>query len=274
MKSIHTVLASALLLTLCPWTSWATDIASHLPDVVDAPPSHLQIVNAHQEETLRFTTEHINIGLGPLQVRADHEIGPCVLDGEAYAQCTAAYQEVLGAGGEILYTQLAGYAVFHEDHNHWHQNDVADFILLEGSLEGVDVNQALADGTIEAATVAAAPKTTYCLIDFDKTDLVHENSSRVYEDCDATLQGISVGWSDEYHHSTHGQDLVVTGLPTGIYTLLYVADPRNQWLELDESNNWSWTTFELGRKGANPEIQELASSSCVEGITCGSPGNK
>lgn len=245
-----------------------------LPDIVDAPPSHLQVVNAHQEEVIRFTTEHINIGVGPLQVRSDSTVGACVVDGTYYDQCTAASQEVLDENGNVVYQQLAGYAVFHPEHNHWHQNGVADFILLEGSLEGVDVNAALQDGTIDALTVASAPKTTYCLIDYDKTELVHRNNERTYFDCNGDLQGISVGWSDEYHHSTHGQELVITGLADGIYSLLYVADPLDHWVELDETNNWSWSTFSLSRKGANAKISEIAHSACEEGITCGSSSNK
>lgn len=241
----------------------ATDLPAGalLPDIVEGVPAHLNIQNKQKQEILRFTTEHINIGDGALQVRSNSDIGPCTVDGESYDQCTEAVQEVLDADGNVVYTQISGYAVFHPDHNHWHQTGVADFILYAGS------------GT-DGAVVAEASKTTYCLIDYDKTDLVHANNTRVYFDCNAELQGISVGWSDEYHHSTHGQSLDITGLAVGTYTLEFVADPLDHWLELDESNNTSWSTFKLTRKGANPELTVIAESECEEGLTCGSPGNK
>lgn len=231
-----------------------------LPDIVDGIPTHINIMNQQQREILRFTTEHINIGAGPLQVRRDNTVGACVLDDVSYDQCTQSIQEVLDASGEIVYTQNAGYALFHPDHNHWHQDKVADFVLRSGALDG--------------PAFASSLKTTYCLIDYDKTDLVHANNTRTYFDCNAERQGISVGWSDEYHHATHGQSLDVTGAPTGIYFLVYTADPSNKWRELDETNNTSWTMFSLTRTGANPEIQILGNSVCIEGISCGSNANK
>jgi hypothetical protein len=230
------------------------------PDIVEGVPAHLSIQNRQQREILRFTTEHINIGAGALQVRSDSTIGPCTVDGNSYDQCTAAIQEVMDAQGNVVYRQNAGYSVFHPDHNHWHQNGVADFVLRKGSLIG--------------PAAASSLKTTYCLIDYDKTDLVHANNTRTYFDCNAELQGISVGWSDQYHHSTHGQQLDITGAQPGVYFLIYVADPLNQWRELDETNNTSWVMFELSRRGANAEIREIAHSACVKGITCGSKANK
>src|SRR3954453_6057732 len=39
------------------------------PNVVEEVPSHLGIENDHQREWLRFTTTHINLGPGNLQIR-------------------------------------------------------------------------------------------------------------------------------------------------------------------------------------------------------------
>lgn len=284
MKKIPVVIgvASALVLStsasaaLCGGAASAIADGGLLPDIVDAPPSHLNLINSHQEEILRFTTEHINIGAGPLQIRPEGVASGCTTaDGTYYGQCTVATQEILDIDGNVLCTQNAGVSVFHPEHNHWHQDAVADFVLLEGGMDGVDVNAALQNGSLDSRTVASSLKTTYCLIDYDKTDLVQRNSERVYFDCNGATQGISVGWSDEYHHATHGQDLVLTGLAPGVYTLLYNADPLNHWIEIDEENNFSWTTILFSRdNGANPKIDVLASSPCVKGITCGSSANK
>ena len=40
-----------------------------LPDVIEEVPQHLQIQNTQQGEWLRFTTTHINVGAGNLQIR-------------------------------------------------------------------------------------------------------------------------------------------------------------------------------------------------------------
>src|SRR5205085_231242 len=92
------------------------------PDVVEVVPSHLAIQNDHQREWLRFSTTHINVGKGNLQIRGGGQIAPCVIDGIAYAQCTVATQEILDANGTVVATHPAGVAFFHPEHNHWHQS--------------------------------------------------------------------------------------------------------------------------------------------------------
>jgi len=133
------------------------------PDIVEQI-SHLQIQNEHQREMLRFSTTHINIGNGPLQIRGGGQVAPCVIDGTAYNQCTYATQEVLDAAGNIVYSQPAGVAFFHPQHNHWHQSAVARFEVRNGALDGPLVNNGV--------------KITFCLVDTDQTDLVTKGSNR------------------------------------------------------------------------------------------------
>jgi len=227
------------------------------PDIIEQI-SHLQIQNEHQREMLRFSTTHINIGVGPLQVRGGGQIAPCVIDGVALAQCTISTQEILDAAGNIVLTHPAGVAFFHPQHNHWHQSSVALFEVRIGAVNG--------------PAVSAGTKTTFCLVDNDQTLLVKKGSSRAYFDCNAELQGISVGWSDDYHQSTEGQELDITGAPEGIYYLIHYADPDNHWLETDEYNNLAWVKFSLSRKSANPKITILEQSAC-SAATCGSRSN-
>jgi hypothetical protein len=130
------------------------------PDIVEEI-SHLQIQNEHQREMLRFTTNHINLGDGPLQVRGGDEVDPCTIDGVYYEQCTHATQKVLDADGNIVETHPAGVALFHPQHNHWHQSAVAQFEVRQESLDG--------------PLVAGGFKETFCLVDNDATDLVEED---------------------------------------------------------------------------------------------------
>src|SRR6478735_7009955 len=102
------------------------------PDIIEQI-SHLQIQNEHRREMLRFSTTHINIGAGPLQIRGGGQIAPCVLEGVEYEQCTHAVQEILDAEGNVVDTQEAGVALFHPEHNHWHQDAVAEFTILDAA---------------------------------------------------------------------------------------------------------------------------------------------
>ncbi len=227
------------------------------PDIVEQI-SHLQVQNEHQREMLRFSTTHINVGDGPLQVRGGGQVAPCVIDGIPYAQCTYATQEVLDAAGAIVQTHPAGVAFFHPQHNHWHQSAVALFEVRVAALNG--------------AIWGSGTKITFCLVDTDQTILVTKGSSRAYFECNAALQGISVGWGDDYHQSTEGQSLDITGAPEGIYYLTHRADPEDHWLETNKLNNTAWVKFSLSRKGANAKVTVLEQSTCTP-VTCGSRSN-
>ncbi len=233
------------------------------PDITEEPPTHLNIKRAHGEEWLRFSSTHWNEGKGPLQIRGGGQTQPCQVEENGIiidSICTFATQEILDADRNVVYTQPAGVTVYHPDHNHWHQDNVADFVLRSGSLDGPIVGQ--------------ATKVTYCLIDYDsgKNGLTSE---KFYFDCDGEMQGISVGFGDEYHHATHGQEVEITGLPAGIYYLTHEADPTNKWLELDDSNNTSWVKFRLrtDSKSGNHLLDWIENSPCT-GLACGNTSNR
>jgi hypothetical protein len=233
-----------------------------LPDIVEEI-SHLGIWNQQKEEYLRFSSTHWNQGAGRLQIRGATETGPCPPDITVGTLCTFAKQELLDADGNVVSTHDAGVSVFHIEHNHWHMSDVAQFELRAGSLDG--------------PVVASAAKVTFCLIDYDSDPLfVDKKSTRNYFDCDGVFQGISPGWGDEYHHSTPGQRLTITGIPEGVYYLTHRANPAGNWLESNYDNNFSWVKLYLSRKGANPEVTELARPACPDEdqVLCGNTSNK
>jgi hypothetical protein len=254
IRAITISIASVLLAAAADAHAAGTPL---YPDIVEQI-SHLQVQNEHQREMLRFSTTHINVGEGPLQVRGGGQVAPCMIGNEVVSQCTHSTQEVLDAQGNIVLTHPAGVAFFHPEHNHWHQSDVALFEIRVGSLDG--------------PVWSAGTKITFCLVDNDQTLLVKKGSSRGYFDCNRELQGLSVGWSDDYHQSTEGQELDITGAPAGIYYLTHLADPDNHWLETDEFNNFAWVRFALVRKGANAKVTVLEQSACSQ-ATCGSPSN-
>ena len=246
------------------------------PDIVEQVPDHLQIQNDHQREWLRFSTTHINIGQGPLQIRGGGQIAPCTIDGVDYDQCTYATQEILDGAGHVVLTHPAGVTFFHPEHNHWHQSGVAEFKIMTGDGGGG------CSETSCGSQIAEAAKITFCFVDVVFTGVTgkeKKQTPRSYFECNGDLQGISVGWADEYHQSTPLQELEVTGLPEGDYYLTHLADPENHWLEgpdgeafLGEQNNFTWVKFRLSRKGANPEVTVIDHSPC-SGPVCGTHGN-
>ena len=234
------------------------------PDIIEALPSHLQIQNDHQREYLRFSTVHINIGDGNLQIRGGGQIAPCTIDGIDYLQCTVATQEILDAQGNVVATHPAGVAFFHPEHNHWHQSAVALFDIR------TDVN-------LPGTAVAQGVKITFCFVDVETistTGAQKKTYPRTYFQCNGDFQGLAAHWADEYHQSTPLQELDITGIPNGVYYLTHTADPENHWLESNETNNFTWVKFQLSSGGnGNRKITMLDHSPCVAPAQCGFGGN-
>lgn len=251
-------------------TPYGADLCAELeaegglcPDITEEAPKHLNINRAQKQEILRFTSTHWNEGPGTLQIRGGGQVEPCqVEEGGTLIDtlCTVSTQEILDENRNVVYTKPAGVAMFHPTHNHWHQDQVADFVLRAGALDGPIVGQ--------------ATKVTYCLIDYDSANNSITND-KFYFECNAELQGISPGFGDEYHHSTHGQEIDITTIPAGIYYLTHEADPTNKWLEWDDSNNSSWAKFRLRRdsNSGNAQLDWLANSPC-SGLACGNTSNR
>jgi hypothetical protein len=197
-------------------------------------------------------------------------VAPCDIDGVHYTQCTVATQEILDSAGTIVETYPAGVAFFHPEHNHWHQSAVAAFKIMRGA-------PTTAAGGQE---VAAGLKSTFCFVDVEFTGLTGSDKKampRTYFECNGALQGLAVGWADEYHQSTPLQELEVTGLAPGDYYLTHLADPDQHWKEsattagAAEKDNFSWVKFRLTR-GSNAKVVVIDHSPCT-GVGCGFGGN-
>jgi hypothetical protein len=260
---------AAVVYVVVPGTAGAGG-APLYPNVIESLPEHLQIQNDHQEEWLRFSTTHINIGPGNLQIRGGGQVAPCDIDGVHYPQCTVATQEILDSAGRIVETHPAGVAFFHAEHNHWHQSAVAAFKIMRGAPTTTAGGQEVATGL----------KSTFCFVDVEFTGLTGNAKKampRTYFECNGALQGLAVGWADEYHQSTPLQELEITGLAPGDYYLTHLADPEQHWKEsattagAAEHDNFSWVKFRLTR-GSNAKVVVIDHSPC-SGVGCGFGGN-
>ncbi|HVL52991.1 MAG TPA: lysyl oxidase family protein [Vitreimonas sp.] len=218
-----------------------------LPDIRAVVPTHLQLVNAHQRDVLRFSNGVANTGAGDWRMRPEYPSGNLVQN---------AVQEILDANGNVVSEKVVSTFEYHPSHNHWHIGDVALFEVRKGSPTG------------PVATPNLSLKVTFCLIDWYKLDDNSPTKERTYWDCYNSYQGISPGWVDQYHQSTDGQQLDITDIPNANdYYLVSTSNHAKVFIESDYTNNTAWVKFRLYQSSnGNRKIEVL------EGSPCDSPG--
>ena len=248
----------ALFIALAPlliygYTSPISAIGNNvglLPDLRTVVPQHLQIVNEHRHEILRFSNGIANTGDGPWRMRPEFPLADPTQPQEAI-------QEILDAQGSVIEEKKVSEFEFHPAHNHWHINGIALFEVRSSSPTGPVVG-------------GNSIKTTFCLIDWYKLDDNSPTKERTYFDCNKFYQGISVGWVDQYHQSLEGQGLDLTDVPAGHYYLVSTANPDSIFIESDLSNNIAWVGFDLKRDSqGNLKIKVTDHSPCETPNLCG-----
>jgi hypothetical protein len=242
----------------------SSGLTAHYPDIRTVVPAHLQLVNEHQRETLRFSNGIANTGPGPWALAPDPPLSDAVTtvtaiqeirDKNAYYSC-----EIVPPPNcyNVLASFPTGTFEFHPAHNHWHIGDVALFEVRKGSPTGPIVG-------------GNSIKTTFCLIDWYKLDDNPKTPERSFFDCYKSYQGISSGWVDQYHQSTEGQQLDLTGVAEADdYYLVSTANYARIFTELDYTNNTAWVKFRLYKDSkGNRKIQVTDRSPCESPGLCG-----
>jgi hypothetical protein len=239
--------------------------SGRLPDIRTVVPQHLNLVNEHQRETLRFSNLVANTGAGPWRLRPEFPLDDTASD----AQQTA-IQQVLDSedsSGAVVCEKPVSTFVYHPTHRHWHTDGIAVFEVRVGSPSG----PAFAN---DRGTLAGI-KTTFCLIDWVKltgSSNSGKNTTRVYFDCFGAFHGVSVGWADQYHHATDGQELDITGVSEDTeYFLVSVTNADERFVESNYDNNTAWQGFRVSRDSSgNPKLALTEHSPCDAGTgLCG-----
>jgi len=235
------------------------------PDLRTVVPAHLNLVNQQQQEYLRFSNGIANTGGGPWALRPDPPIGT--------APITNAIQEIRSSNAQYLcgtqpkpndpcYTVLQEQQVstfeYHPTHNHWHTADVARFEVRQGSPTGTVVG-------------GNSIKVGFCLLDLYNLEENAPTSEKTFWDCYTSYQGVSVGWVDQYHQSTDGQQVDLTGIPDATdYYLVSTTDPTGVFLEQDKTNNTAWVKFTLSSESnGNRKVTITDHSPCESPGLCG-----
>jgi Lysyl oxidase len=237
-----------------------------LPDLRTVVPTHLNLVNEHQQEILRFSNGIANTGAGPWALRPDPPPAEATTvvsavqefrDSGAEFECGTQPKQVT-ACFNVVSEKVAGTFEFHPAHNHWHIGDVALFEVRKGSPTGPIVG-------------GNSIKTTFCLIDWYKLDDNAPAGERIFFDCATSFQGISSGWVDQYHQATVGQQVVLTDVPdANDYYLVSTANYARIFTETNYTNNSAWVKFTLtSESNGNRKVTVTDRSPCSTPGLCG-----
>ncbi len=219
-----------------------------------------------------------NIGHGPLRIMPTNNficsgdtinaplgIEECP-DGSAPRQLIK--QVIYRKVGDAIDTYLrdAGTMTYHPTHEHIHVDEWGTYSIRE-EVEGVE------DPRLWPIVVAGS-KLGFCLMDleecgdplfaqdcelpgglpFDAETFPNYGLGGGQYNCAAEAQGISVGFLDIYHYYLDGMTIDIPyDVCNGTYKLVVEADPKNFFLEEDETNNYVAVDIELTQQGNQPE---------------------
>lgn len=197
------------------------------PDLVMARPRQLIVRRRGGRVQLLAMNRIVNIGQGPLEVRATREHR----GREAYAD-----QVIHTKGGNTRRYEDAGgvyYKFIPGQGGYWKYEDAARFELWTLKPDGK-----------RSRMVRTGPKVHYCFRDLERVrSFPRAPRARVYPACSQRAAGqrflrlgTSPGWADIYPATYHENFISVTGL-RGCYAFVHRADPRNHLYEEREDNN-------------------------------------
>ena len=232
-------------------TSGITSDSARLPDLDQELPWDLQVTptgtGTTREYRLGFASAVRNIGDGPLIVSGRRQWGAIpTMSADQIIESADAPRAVVEGVGRLRYVQS-------RDHEHWH--------LL--GFERYELRRA--GGSTRRVTDR---KTGFCLGDRYRTRAralpAQPPAPRYTSRCGlgATgrlrlVEGISVGYGDDYAANLEGQSLPLTGLAAGRYVLTHRVNVRRRLRETDYSNNAASLLLRLQWRAGAPRIRVL-----------------
>lgn len=230
------LMALALAASPFPVPRAAVALEPLLPDIGMLAPKDFSIQSRPKGvRWLRFDTVVVNVGPGLFEV---YGYGP--VDG---MERPVRQRIQDGAGGWTSFDTQATMFFAGDGHNHWHVRDFQDWTIAR-------VND-------PANVLKRGAKTGFCFWDNfpypagGRPAVYHPSTtSACMQRTDGTVpMGMSVGWGDEYPSSIAFQYIDISGLPNGDYVVTLEADLDKEFFEADDTNNTSWATIRITRKG-------------------------
>ncbi len=210
------------------------------PNLVVLRAKDLYVVRTAEGRKLRFESAMGNVGRGPVEVRPRHDL-PCPGGKEMAIQVT--YRDVDGSGwfrrkvDTEVHRRRAGCMVYHPQHDHWHFQAAARYVLTQLQDDGSQV------------VSTARKKMSFCLRDSRRLPESYGtfHQREYYGTCSRTSpMGISTGWSDVYQSFLAGQALRLPArAEDGVYCLRIRVDPKDQLKESNDLDNTSVRAFQM-----------------------------
>lgn len=210
--------------------------ALRLPDLRMGPLQDLRIRKTSEgKRLLRFSTLMVNVGAGPFKLEGQR---PDTSTPEM--SVTQHIRKKAGGFRELPTTARIFYSG--DGHDHWHVKGLQRVTLKRLS---------------SGRQVGVGAKNGFCVYDFTYYNLTLPGApgSKRYREANTcgdgdeealkVDMGLSVGWADKYSYFLPYQWIDITGLRSGIYRMRAVVDPRDQFKESREANNYTWLNIEL-----------------------------
>ncbi|QWC84516.1 hypothetical protein KLP28_13205 [Nocardioidaceae bacterium] len=218
-----------------------------VPDLRSLPAWQIQL---NREGTvLRFGATVWNAGESPLVIDGFR-------DSDNRKRMTT-YQYFFDGEEQVGYQQVGEMRWHAANHNHWHLDDFAKYVLLD------------ADGE----QVVKSAKRSFCLANTDMVDYTVPGANWNPYNTDLStacgdLSALSVrevldsGSGDTYHQYRAGQAFRISDLPDGVYYVATIANPLGNLVESDTTNNESRRKIQLvttprGRKVIVEQIGDI-----------------
>ena len=221
----------------------ATD---RLPDLRASRATELRIqTTSSGRRLLRFTSQMVNYGAGPFEVRGRRansslpfDIDQIIYDSDGGSRRRDTIATVVYAG---------------DGHNHYHVRRMMRYHLWStaGTMMDRKIGFCFFDTTPKQLSLPRAPQTRR-----------YFESGCGGRTATTTRSGISVGWGDTYPWNFAYQYIDITGLPAGTYTLRSTVDLYDHFLESSETNNCSYARISIRSSGTTVTVLG-SGSTCV-----------
>ena len=242
VAAVLMVAAGFIVLVIASAKAHAQQVVEQLPNIKALPAFEVstRLHPVFRNPELRFSVTTANLGDGPLEF----------IGGETGRGKQNIYQRIYLSDG-TFYDRRVGAYVWHPEHNHIHVENYAEYTLQALNAPG--------------NSKRTGQKTSFCVMDTDRIDTTIGSNQPHYTTCENTVQGMSVGWGDTYHSLLAGQEIDLTGLPDGDYTLTVKADPLGRMTETTTTDNTSCIKLRITGIATSPSATVLNPTDCGAG---------
>ena len=223
-----------------------------LPDFDQRAPSGLVIAGGAGHWRLGFTSLVDNLGPGSSVLVGERTPGQPRMTGTQRVKLANGATRVYRNVAQLRYTNSP-------PHHHWHLMRFDSFELH----------------TLDGRTLVRDRKSGFCLADHwgaapgnypGRHPVFLGDCDQFHPEATHVLMGTSPGYTDRYPAFFHGQNIDITGVPTGTYVLMHRVNATMNLRELRYDNNAASVRIRLTWHAGTPSVRILRT--CQATATC------